>query len=604
MKPMNKNIPTILALALLISFFLLALSYSVTVPPFEAPDEVGHFYYIYHLLTTRSLPVQRMGELGEAHQPPLYYALAALAALPADLKDPTGAYSPNPKFIWAMRGGYDINASLHGSAETFPFRGQSLALHLARVCSILMGTVTLAFAILIAWKVFPESPLIGLLAGALIAFNPQFIFISSSVNNDNLMNMIATISWWQILRAIEQPERMRHWIYLGLLIGMGFLTKGNGGFVIASVAGITLLTISIKKRSFKLLTQGALCMVLVAVALSWWWFLRNQILYGDIMGWKVFQEVFKVVMRDTPFQWRDLKDFFFTQFRSFWGVFGWMNVPAPQWFYQAFKALCLLGLLGLVIRGFRHGLSGQKERAAPIVLLFLIIIAQEAYMLALATKWNASIYQGRYMFPAIAPIAIVLSWGLTGLLPRREKLASILVSAFVLFLASMAVFALVKVIAPAYEIVPIPKWRLWFVPYKTNIEFGGMFRLRGYDIRWDESSGIATVILYWEALQRPDFDYSVFVHLIDESGQIIDQKDHAPGYERNYPPTVWLPGDIVEDPHQIKIPQQWSKSDCRFRIGVYNWATGEQLPAFVSGNYVGNFTVIVCVGNKFVVKYP
>jgi len=602
MKPMNRSSLYILASVLLVSFLMLALSYSITVPPFEAPDEVGHFYYIFHLLTKRSLPVQRIGELGEAHQPPLYYALAALAALPADLKDPTGAFNPNPKFIWAMQGGYDINAGLHGSAETFPFRGQALALHLARISSILMGMVTIAFTILIAWKVFPESPLIGLLAGALVAFNPQFIFISGSVNNDNLLTMIATISWWQVLRTIEQPERMRHWIYLGMLIGMGFLTKVNGGLVIAAVAGIALLTTSIKKRSSKLLIQGALSIVLVTVALSGWWFLRNQILYGDILGWKVYQKVFEVNLRHSPLQWRDVKEFFSVQFRSFWGVFGWMNVYAPQWFYQAFKVLCLISLLGLVIRTLRHQLS--KEKAAPISLLFLIFIAQEAYMLAVITKCNPSCYQGRYLFPAIAPIAIILSWGLTGLLPKQKKLASILVLALTLSLASIATFALVKVIAPAYEIVPIPKWRLWFVPYKTNIEFGGIFRLRGYDIHWDKSNNIATVTLYWEALQRPDFDYSVFVHLIDESGQIIAQKDHAPGYELNYPPTVWLPGDIIEDPHQIKIPQEWSKSDCRFRIGVYNWATGEQLPAFVSGNYVGNFTTLVCVGKRFVLKYP
>jgi 4-amino-4-deoxy-L-arabinose transferase-like glycosyltransferase len=600
---MNRRI----AAVFLISFLLLALSYSVTVPPFEAPDEVGHFYFSFHLLTKRTLPVQCIGELGEAHQPPLYYALAALAALPANLNDPTGAFNPNPKFIWAMRGGYDINAGLHGSAETFPFRGQSLALHLARVSSILMGLVTLAFTILIAWKVFPESPLVGLLAGALVAFNPQFIFINSSVNNDNLLTMIAAISWWQVLRAIEQPELMRHWIYLGILIGLGFLAKINGGLVIAAVAGITLLTISIKKRSPKLLIQGALSMVLVAVALSGWWFLRNQILYGDILGWKVYQKVFEVNLRQTPLQWRDVKDFFSVQFHSFWGVFGWMNIPAPHWFYQAFKTLCLIGLLGLAIRGLRHKLGRQvnvREKAAPIALLFLAFIAQEAYMLAVITKCNSSCYQGRYMFPAIAPIAIILSWGLTGLLPRREKLASILVLALALLLASIAVFALVKIIAPAYEIVPIPTWRLWFVPYKTNVEFGSLFRLRGYDIHWDERNGVVTVTLYWEALQRLDFDYSVFVHLIDESGQIITQKDHAPGYERNYPPTVWLPGDIIEDPHQLKIPQQWPKSARRFRIGVYNWATGEQLPAFVNGNYVGNFTVLICVRDRFVLKYP
>jgi hypothetical protein len=77
----------------------------------------------------------------------------------------------------------------------------------------------------------------------------------------------------------------------------------------------------------------------------------------------------------------------------------------------------------LAIRGLRHKLGRQvnvREKAAPIALLFLAFIAQEAYMLAVITKCNSSCYQGRYMFPAIAPIAIILSWRLTGLLPRRD----------------------------------------------------------------------------------------------------------------------------------------------------------------------------------------
>ena len=131
-------------LGLLIAFLALAVSYCLTVPAFEAPDEVGHFSYTVHLLTTRSLPVQRAGELGEAHQPPLYYAVAALAALPADLADHTGAFTLNPSFMWAGQGGFDVNAVVHSSAETFPFRGHALALHLARVVSVAMALTTIA----------------------------------------------------------------------------------------------------------------------------------------------------------------------------------------------------------------------------------------------------------------------------------------------------------------------------------------------------------------------------------------------------------------------------------------------------------------------------
>jgi len=582
-------------LALVSAFLVLALSYSFIVPPFESPDEAGHFAYIVHLRTTRSLPVQRTGELGEAHQPPLYYVIAALASMPASLADQAVLFRSNPEFVWAGQGGHDVNAMLHGSAETFPFRGASLALHLARVSSVFMGMITVAFTTLIAWKVFPNHPTIGLLAGALVAFNPQFLFISGSVNNDNLLTMVATVSWWQVLRAIAQPEQRRQWAYVGVLIGVGLLTKVNGGLVIGLVAGIMLLIRAFGSRSVKLPVNGALSMAAVAALSSGWWFARNQLLYGDLLGWSVYREVFAVNLRDSALQWGDLKDFFSVQFRSFWGVFGWVNVPCPDWFYRAFGVLCFLSLLGLGTRALRRRLSrpgGSEDRTLPMALLFVASLAQEAYMLAVITRCNPSCYQGRYLFPVIAPLMIIMSWGLSGFLPQRRRPASISVMVIVSVLVSLALFAPVKVIAPAYETVPMAAWRLWLVPNKTSFEFRDMFRLRGYDWHMDKDNTAVVLTLYWQTLERPDFNYSVFAHLIDESNQIVAQKDHAPGEEHDYPPVAWWPGDIIADEHRIEVPLQLAPGSYRFRIGVYNWATGEQLPALGNGDYVGDFVIL------------
>jgi len=583
-------------LALVSALVVLALGYSFVVPPFESPDEAGHFSYVVHLRSTRSLPVQRAGELGEAHQPPLYYVIAALASMPASLADQTVLFRSNPEFIWAGQGGHEVNAMLHGSAETFPFRGASLALHLARASSVLMGMVTVAFTVLIAWRVFPKRPTLGLLAGALVAFNPQFLFISGSVNNDNLLTMVATISWWQLLRAMARPEQRRQWAYMGLLIGVGLLAKVNGGLVIGLVAGIMLLIRALASRSVKSLVSGALVLAAVAALSSGWWLVRNQLLYGDLLGWSVYREVFAVNLRDSPLRWGDLRDFFSVQFRSFWGVFGWVNVPGPDWFYRAFAILCLLSLLGLSIRALRRWRSGSpggsEERTLPMTLLIVACLAQEAYMFAVITQCNPSCYQGRYVFPVIAPLMIILSWGLSGLLSQRRRAASIFVMVIVMLLASVAVFVPVRVIAPAYQTVPMSGWRLWLVPYKTSIDFGNVFGLRGYDWRMDNDGSAVVLTLYWQALERPDFDYSVFAHLIDESEQMVAQKDQAPGAERDYPPVAWWPGDIIADEHRIEVPPQLAPGSYRFRIGVYNWATGEQLPAEDRGQFVGDSVLL------------
>ncbi|MGH2460813.1 MAG: glycosyltransferase family 39 protein, partial [Chloroflexota bacterium] len=194
-----------LTLILPLAFLVLATFYSVTNPPFESPDEVGHFAYVLHLLTDHALPRQRANDLGEAQQPPLYYVVAAVAALPSSFRDPTGSFDPNPAFIWGSSGGREINAGHHGSVETFPFAGQALTLHLAREASVLMGAVTIWLIVLIGWEIFPERPAVGILAGLIAAFDPQFLFISASVNNDNLLAMTATGAIWQMVRMVGRP---------------------------------------------------------------------------------------------------------------------------------------------------------------------------------------------------------------------------------------------------------------------------------------------------------------------------------------------------------------------------------------------------------------
>src|SRR5215470_5028742 len=91
--------------ALPVAFVLVAGYFSVRVPPWEAPDEPAHFVYVAHLLDAGDLP--RMvagGGPTEAHQPPLYYLLAAALMAPIDRADQSGAFEPNPRFIWAAQG--------------------------------------------------------------------------------------------------------------------------------------------------------------------------------------------------------------------------------------------------------------------------------------------------------------------------------------------------------------------------------------------------------------------------------------------------------------------------------------------------------------------
>jgi hypothetical protein len=99
--------------------------------------------------------------------------------------------------------------------------------------------------------------------------------------------------------------------------------------------------------------------------------------------------------------------------------------------------------------------------------------------------------------------------------------------------------------------------------------------------------------LYWQALAKPDFDYSAFVHLIDGQGRIVAQEDQGPGAAAGYPPTSWLIGDIVADQHVLDLPSQLPPGSYRLRVGVYNWATGQQLPvAAADGKNLGTYVIL------------
>ena len=578
-----------LLLLLLVAYFVMALTYSVMTPAWETPDEVGHVSYIRHLRSTGSLPQQGIDAVRPAQHPPLYYVVAALFTLPADVNDMTGGLTSNSNFIWASQGGSDNNIAVHRSAETFPYQGQVLLLHLARLASVLMGVATVALVAAIGWDLFPERPNVGLLGAALVAFLPQFLFISGAVNNDNLLVPVTTAVWLLSIHALARPTEIRRWLWVGVLLAVALLTKSSA-LVACLVVGGTITVVAAQRRSPKLFIQAGLAVAIPVVLGSGWWFVRNQTLYGDPLGWAVFKQIDAANFRTTPFTGNDLRHFFTTQMNSFWGLFGWMNVWAPSWFYALIRVvsgLAVIGFLVFLARRFRNLSAFQRSSVA---FLLFAAIAQELYLLYAVQSFNASWYQGRYLFAAIGPLLLLASIGLHQLVPRRYGM--FLAGAMGLGLFALALYMPFRVIAPAYPTIPQPKSALWFLPHKTDYHFNKMIALKGYrlDVAADESS--VDVVLYWQALQPTDFNYSAFVHLLDGVGQVVAQKDHAPGEEVGYPPLVWSVGDIVEDHHVLLLPAQLTAESLTVRVGLYNWESGIQAPARENGRELGGFVIL------------
>jgi 4-amino-4-deoxy-L-arabinose transferase-like glycosyltransferase len=107
----------------------------------------------------------------------------------------------------------------------------------------------------------------------------------------------------------------------------------------------------------------------------------------------------------------------------------------------------------------------------------------------------------------------------------------------------------------------------------TDMSFGQIARLVGYD-QSEAANGALAVTLHWQALGASDRPLTVFVHLLDEQGEIAGYGDGEPGAGA-YPTTGWLAGEYLSDTHTVTIPT--SPAKLRLAVGLYDPATGERL---------------------------
>ena len=352
------------AVALIVaSFVVLGAIYSVSTPIFEASDELWHYPVIHHLVRGGGLPVQDPSAAQlwrqEGSQPPLYYALGALLTAWIDTDDLLEVRRLNPHAdIGVLRSDGNVNMTVHTDRERFPYQGVTLAVHLVRWLSVLMGAVTVALTYHVTRAVFvprddkmPSSRCdAAVLAAALVAFNPMFLFISGSVNNDNLVVMLSTLALWLILRLDE--GRLTFWRFgaLGLVIGLAVLSKVNA-LALIPLAGLALLRVSRRGRTWRPFLLGGAAVGGAVVLVVGWWFVRNGQLYGDPLGLNMLVTI-TGARHPQPTLWQlagEWQGFLW----SFWGLFGGLNVPMEGWMYVFYDVLSVLACLGLLIFAWR-----------------------------------------------------------------------------------------------------------------------------------------------------------------------------------------------------------------------------------------------------------
>jgi hypothetical protein len=110
--------------------------------------------------------------------------------------------------------------------------------------------------------------------------------------------------------------------------------------------------------------------------------------------------------------------------------------------------------------------------------------------------------------------------------------------------------------------------------------FGDKLLLIGYELegsRMFQGSGVPDASqpdqlqlkLLWQAARPMDRDYTVFIHLVDEAGNLVSQVDTLP-FGGHYPTSVWSQGELLAGSYSLNLPPDLPAGVYRLMAGLYD----------------------------------
>jgi hypothetical protein len=91
--------------------------------------------------------------------------------------------------------------------------------------------------------------------------------------------------------------------------------------------------------------------------------------------------------------------------------------------------------------------------------------------------------------------------------------------------------------------------------------------------------------LYWQSLvSRPPIDVTIFVHVVNPTGDIVAQQDARP-WGGQYPTLIWDEGEIVQTDYVLDIGAT-DPGELMVRVGMYTFPGLARLPVVQHGEPV------------------
>ena len=290
----------------------------LVLPPFEGFDETAHYSYIREIADTHLVPVfgrstiativaeyHQLGPMPYTSVPPFnqnggwtYETFAANRAAQNAYRErfraaghPERRYQPTSELNWEAQHPplyYALLAPVMRATDRLSFNAQFFVL---RLVSYLLAAFGLVVGLSASLRFFPNETISrrALMAGALLYpfLVPMFLPEFGRLGNDSLCMFLVGATWAALLAVIAERHHARAPLVLGVVLGLGLLTKA---FFLPIGTGVFLYLIyrCMVVRHDPTLARArlreALTVAATALATGGWWYAYKFLAFNSITG--------------------------------------------------------------------------------------------------------------------------------------------------------------------------------------------------------------------------------------------------------------------------------------------------------------------------------
>jgi 4-amino-4-deoxy-L-arabinose transferase-like glycosyltransferase len=274
-----------------------------------------------------------------------------------------------------------------------------------RFGNILLGAATIVISFLAA-RVVSRDRWTPVIAAAIVAALPSFIFHAGYVNNDNLVNLLGGLLTLCALTFVRHGT-VKWMVWTGVIYGLMITTKLSTlpiGFLLPILVFLAPTT----RRRWVLLVYG-LCSALAA---SSWYLIQNWVRYGDPLALRASKTYLQHVAGlgtgvDVPYVIKDPLGLVFYQVpktlvTTFWYNSGWFN--GPSWTMRT--GIAIVCGLTIVLLGF----IGQSLPRRPLIVLASIIVL--SFVCVWVESFQTASYTSRLALVGISAMGILVALAL------------------------------------------------------------------------------------------------------------------------------------------------------------------------------------------------